>query len=44
MVDKHLPSTVATLQDAWWMEDEDRDREVSPKSSQSAMSRRADRD
>ena len=22
MVDKHLPSTVATLQDAWWMEDE----------------------
>ena len=20
--DKHLPSTVATLQDAWWMEDE----------------------
>ena len=22
MGDKHLPSTVATLQDAWWMEDE----------------------
>ena len=22
MDDKHLPSTVATLQDAWWMEDE----------------------
>ena len=22
VVDKHLPSTVATLQDAWWMEDE----------------------
>ena len=22
MVDKHLPSTVATLQDAWWMEDQ----------------------
>ena len=22
VVDKHLPSTVATLPDAWWMEDE----------------------
>ena len=43
MDDKHLPSTVATLWDAWWMEVEKTERVVSPKSSQSAMSRRADR-
>ena len=27
--DKHLPSTVATLQDAWWMEDEKTETEKS---------------
>ena len=43
MVDKHLPSTVATLQDAWWMEDERQRQRSQSKSSQSAMSRRADR-
>ena len=32
MVDKHLPSTVATLQDAWWMEDERQETEKSVQS------------